>query len=39
MSTIELRALLAIPPVLPIVYFVLRYMVQNAGKYLWILKQ
>ncbi len=37
-STIRLRALLAIPPVLPIVYFVLRYTLQEASKYLQILK-
>lgn len=38
-STIRLRALLAIPSVLPIVYFVLRYTLQKAGKYLESLKQ
>lgn len=38
-STIRLQALLAIPPVLPIVYFVLRYTLQKAGRYLESLKQ
>lgn len=38
-TTIRLRALLAIPPVMPIVYLVLRHTMQKAGKYLQMLKQ